>query len=138
MSEVVVSKTISSPVEKVWNALSSFRGIENYSPIVRSETTGEGAGAKRVCELPDGALIYEELNFVQDDSMQMEYKINEGPFPVEGYVSTIKVSPAESGGSRVTWGCEFSSAAEVEAEMKELFGGFYHVIIDSLEGYLNN
>lgn len=48
MTEVIVSKQINVPAEKAWKALSSFRGIENYSPIERSETKGEGAGGNKV------------------------------------------------------------------------------------------
>jgi hypothetical protein len=138
MTKVNVSKSINVPAEKAWRTLSSFRGIENYSPIERSETSGEGAGATRTCYLPDGAAIHEELNFAKDASMEMQYKINEGPFPITGYVSNIKVESDRNGSCKITWGCEFESSEEVKEEMEKLFGGFYHVIIDSLEGYLNN
>ena len=138
MSEVIVSKSINVPAGKAWEALSSFRGIENYSPIAKSETQGAGAGATRTCYLPDGAAIHEVLDYTHDDVMEMQYRITEGPFPVEGYVSTIKVSAVDPNNCKVTWGCEFDSAEEVKAEMKKVFGGFYDVIIDELEGYLNN
>jgi|GEM_PF-6302359 len=38
----------------------------------------------------------------------------------------------------ITWACQFESAPEVEGQMKELFGGFYHVIIEGLEGHINS
>ena len=85
--------------------------------------------------MPDGAAIHEVLNFAHDDTMEMQYKITEGPFPVEGYVSTVKVSPISENSSKITWGCEFDSAEGVKIEMENLFGGFYNVIIDELEGY---
>ena len=138
MNEVIVNKSINVPAQKAWEALSSFRGIENYSPIEKSVTEGAGAGATRTCYLPDGAAIHEVLNFANDKAMEMQYKITEGPFPVQGYVSTIKVSPVHENNCKITWGCEFDSAEEVKAEMENVFGGFYNVIIDQLEGYLNN
>ena len=137
MTEVVVNKSINVPAKKAWEALSSFRGIENYSPIERSVTEGTGAGAQRTCYMPDGAAIYEELNFVNDDAMEMQYKITDGPFPIKGYVSDIKISPIGENKSKITWGCEFDSEEELKVEMENLFGGFYNVIIDQLEGYLN-
>ena len=136
MNSVNVSKSINVSAEKAWAALSSFRGIENYSPIERSETQGEGAGSTRTCYLPDGAAIHESLNFVENDKMEMQYQITEGPFPVTGYVSDVKVSAIDSDSCTISWGCEFESAPEAKKEMEELFGGFYEVIIDSLEGYL--
>ena len=138
MTEVIISKTINVPAGKAWDALSSFRGIENYSPIERSETQGAGAGATRTCYMPDGAAIYEELNFTEEGSMEMQYKITEGPFPITGYVSDIKVSASGDDSCRITWGCEFESSKDDKEEMENLFGGFYNVIIDSLENYLQN
>lgn len=138
MNEVIVNKSINAPAEKAWEALSSFRGIENYSPIEKSVTEGIGAGATRICYLPDGAAIHEVLNYANNDAMEMQYKITEGPFPIQGYLSTIKVSPVNENNCKITWDCEFESAEEVKAEMEKVFGGFYNVIIDQLEGYLNN
>lgn len=138
MSEVVVSKSIKVSAQKVWNRLSSFRGIEEYSPIARSETTGSGAGATRTCYMPDGAAIHEVLERVEESNMEFQYKITEGPFPVTGYISTVKVEGTGIDSCKVTWGCEFESHAEVREEMEKLFEGFYHTIIDSLENMLRN
>lgn len=138
MSEVVVNKTINVSVKEAWNKLSSFREIEEFSPIVSSETTGEGAGATRICYMPDGAAIYETLNRIDVDNMEFEYEINKGPFPITRYVSTVKVEAVDAKNTKITWGCEFDSALEVEAEMSQLFEGFYNVIIDSLEGVLQS
>lgn len=138
MTEVIVNKTINVPAERVWEKLSSFRGIENFSPIERSVTEGYGAGAIRTCYMPDGAAIHEVLDRVEDDTMEMEYKITSGPFPVTGYVSTIKVEGTGISSCKVTWGCEFEASDEVEQDMKDLFAGFYNVIIESLETVIQN
>ena len=99
---------------------------------------GAGAGATRTCYMPDGSAIHEVLSFANDNAMEMQYKITEGPFPIQGYVSTVKVSPVNENSCKITWGCEFDSAEGVKTEMENLFGGFYNVIIDELEGYLSN
>lgn len=138
MNEVVVSKKINVPANKAWEALSSFRGIENYSPIARSETQGHGEGSTRTCIMPDEAEIHEVLNFANHDTMEMQYKIVEGPFPISNYVSDIKVSPTDENSCKITWGCEFDALDEVKADMEQLFDGFYNTIITDLEEYLNN
>lgn len=132
MTEVIVSKSINVAAEKAWEKLSSFRGIEEFSPIAKSETTGHGAGATRTCYMPDGAAISEVLEKVDEASMEMQYKITEGPFPITGYVSNVKVEKTGEGSCKITWGCEFESSEEAKDEMIKLFEGFYHVIIDSL------
>lgn len=133
MTKVLVIKQINVSAATVWNKLSSFRGIEEFSPIERSQTKGEGEGAKRTCYMPDGATIYEVLSKVDNVGQEMQYKITEGPFPITGYLSTIKVEATDGNACKISWGCEFESSQEVQAEMVKLFEGFYNVIIDSLE-----
>lgn len=138
MTEVIVSKSISVPALEAWTALSSFRGIENYSPIAKSETEGEGAGATRTCYMPDGAAIHEVLNFAENGPMEMQYQITDGPFPISNYISDVKVSSTGAASCKITWGCEFQASDEVKDEMEKLFEGFYNVIIEGLESYLKN
>jgi len=133
MTEVIVSKPVNVSAEKAWEKLSSFRGIEEISPIERSVTVGEGAGATRTCFMPDGAEIHEVLEEVNNDKMEMQYIITEGPFPITGYVSNVKVEKTGDGSCKITWGCEFESESEVKESMIALFEGFYNTIIDSLE-----
>lgn len=138
MTEVIVSKSINVSAENAWEKLSSFKGIEEFSPIEKSITVGSGEGATRTCYMPDGAAIYEVLEEVVDHRMEMQYKITEGPFPITGYVSNVKVERMGEGSCKITWGCEFESSPEVKDEMIALFEGFYNVIIDSLESLVNN
>lgn len=138
MTTVSVTKSINVSSEKAWDQLSSFRGIENYSPIERSVTNGNGEGATRTCYMPDGAAIDEVLSMVNNDTKQFQYKITEGPFPVTGYLSTVSVKSLSDNSCEITWAADFETAQENEAAMKELFGGFYNVIIESLESYINN
>ncbi|PQB05394.1 SRPBCC family protein [Aureitalea marina] len=137
MGNVSVTKSINVSAQSAWEELSSFKGIENYSPIAKSVTTGEGTGATRVCTMPDGAEIDEILNKVDNDNMHFQYAINSEPFPVTGYVSDVKVKPTGDNSCEITWACTYNSAEEVEANMNGLFGGFYNLIIDGLEGHLN-
>jgi hypothetical protein len=88
--------------------------------------------------MPDGATIYEVLSKVEDTTMEMQYKITEGPFPITGYVSDVKVEGIGDSSCKVTWGCQFETEEENIKAMIDLFEGFYNVIIDSLETMINN
>lgn len=134
---VNVSKQINAPANKAWDALSSFRGIENYSPIASSTTSGQGKGATRTCVMPDGAEINEILNFADDKTMEMQYIITNGPFPISNYISDVKVTAVDATNSNVSWKCKFETSQEAKGDMEGLFDGFYNTIIDSLETYLN-
>ena len=61
MTKVNVNQTINASANDTWKTISSFEGIENFSPVARSTKTGDGVGALRSCFLPDDAEIKEEL-----------------------------------------------------------------------------
>jgi len=136
MANVNVTKSIHASSSEAWENLSSFRGIENISPIAKSIVEGTGEGATRSCFMPDGAEIKEVLSKVNNDNMHMEYKILSGPFPVSDYVSNIIVKPINGSQSEISWSCSFNSDNSVEEDMKNLFEGFYNTIIDGLEDLL--
>jgi hypothetical protein len=133
MSTVNVKKSINVSADKAWAKVSAFSGIEEYSPIASSVVEGSGAGAKRVCTMPDGAKINEVMNSMDNGNKHFQYAILSGPFPITDYVSDVHVKSLDADNCEVSWGCSFNSAAEMEAPMKETFEGFYNVIIDSLE-----
>ncbi len=129
MTEVVVSKQINVTAIIAWEKLSSFKGIEEFSPIEKSKTSGTGEGATRICYLPDGAAIHEVLSMVDESSKEFQYKITEGPFPITGYISTVKVTSTGNDSCKVTWGCEFETFPETEKEMIALFNAYYYIIL---------
>jgi len=138
MTEVVVTKAINVAASDVWGKLSPFSGIENFSPIARSVVQGEGVGATRTCYMPDDAEIHETLNKLDHDTMHLEYQINSGPFPITNYVSTVDVKALDAHNTEVTWGARFEVDSENESAMKDLFNGFYNVIIESLENVIKS
>ena len=138
MTEVNVTKTIQISADKAWANLSYLRVFENISPIERSEVIGEGAGATRTCYMPDGAAIYETLDKVDSSTMEFQYSITEGPFPVEGYVSTVGIKAVGENSCSVSWTAQYDVSDEAAGQMKELFEGFYNVIIDSLENLVKS
>ncbi|OEU12454.1 hypothetical protein FRACYDRAFT_243706 [Fragilariopsis cylindrus CCMP1102] len=144
MTAVTVNKTIQVPASEAWAKLSSFKNIEEISPIiVKSETIGAGVGATRIYYMPDNgaaAAIHETLHKVEDTTMELQYKMTKGPFPISGYVSDIKVTAIGDFSCTVTWGCQFETddKASNNSAMIELFEGFYHAIIEGLETRIQN
>ena len=91
--------------------------------------------------MPDGAAaaIHETLHKVEDTTMELQYKMTKGPFPISGYVSDIKVTAIGDSSCTVTWGCQFETEeASNNSAMIELFEGFYHAIIEGLETRIQN
>lgn len=135
MTSVNVTKSINVSAEAAWSNLSSFKGIENYSPIARSVTQGSGEGMLRSCFMPDDAEIKETLTKVNNDAKEMQYIITEGPFPFTDYLSTVKVVGDENT-STISWSAEFNAEEANQKPMQELLSGFYNNIIESLESYI--
>ena len=135
MTTVDVTKTINISANEAWNNLSSFQGLEHYSPIAKTVTEGSGEGMKRTCTMPDGAEIFEVLTKQDHANKEMQYIITEGPFPFTDYVSTVKVS-GDDQTATINWSCTFTAAEENQKPMQELLGGFYNVIIESLETHV--
>jgi hypothetical protein len=134
MTKVNVTKSIQVSASDAWTKLSAFSGIENFSPITRSVLEGEGIGAKRSCFLPDDSEIKETLDKVDHNTMDLQYSIQSGPFPISGYVSDVSVKPVSDSSCEIFWTSEFNvnEGAPVE-DMTGLFEGFYNTMIENLE-----
>ena len=138
MTQVNVTQKINVPASKSWSTISSFEGIENFSPVAKSVKIGDGVGALRSCFLPDNAEIKEELIALDNDNMHLQYIITSGPFPIEGYVSDVVVKKVGENSSEVSWSSKFYVNEGVsESDMIGLFEGFYNAIMEGLEQYLN-
>ena len=136
MANVNVTKSINVSAIDAWNELGSFKGIENYSPIASSVVQGMGIGSKRICTMPDGAEISEVLNKLDPDKMHFEYEILSGPFPITNYISDVNIKSLNDENCEISWECNFNVNDEAETDMKNLFEGFYHTIINDLETYI--
>ena len=65
------------------------------------------------------------------------YAILEAPFPVTGYLSTLRVTEAEGGkASRVDWSGEFTPNGVSDAEASSLFQGIYEAGLKALAAKL--
>ncbi len=124
MKKVSVTKTIQVPATKAWGKLRTFREIETFSPIAKSVTEGEGPGATRTCYMPDGAEIYERLNKVDDATMEFQYEITEGPFPIEAYVSDVVVKAIDDNTCEITWACDYTVVKQQQKKWRSYLVAF--------------
>ena len=136
MTKVNVTQTINASANDTWKTISSFEGIETFSPVARSTKTGDGVGALRSCFLPDDAEIKEKLTALDNDSMHLQYIITSGPFPIDGYVSDVTVKQISEDTCEVSWSSEFTVNGAPEADMIGVFEGFYNAIMEGLESLL--
>ena len=86
---------IKDSVEKIWNTLSTFDGVEKYFSIVtRSEVDGKGPGSKRTCNVSLGSQEFEmceSLQSLDDENYLMTVKLLDGPIQLRGMTFTYNV-----------------------------------------------
>jgi len=100
------STQINVSSEKIWNTLKSFRGVENYLPIVtKSVVEGSGQGSKRTCDVSIGNhsfQIIETLEIIDESNHTLTVFLNEGPVQIKGMKFTFVVKSQGENTSEVT------------------------------------
>jgi hypothetical protein len=102
---------INAPQDKVWAAIRNFQDMSWLPPVTK--TTGEKdneVGATRQLTLTGGATVDEELYKYEPDMMSYSYRITKVDvkvLPVTNYSSTLTVSPAPDGKSKLEWAGAF-------------------------------
>ncbi|KYG24832.1 signal peptide protein [Bradyrhizobium sp. AT1] len=102
---------ISAPPAKVWAAISNFQDMSWLPPVTK--TTGEKGnevGATRTLTLQGGATVEEELYKYEPEMQSYSYRITKVDvkvLPVTNYSSTLTVSPAPDGKSKLEWAGAF-------------------------------
>jgi hypothetical protein len=126
---------------KAWEAIKDYGGWQTWHPAIGGTEITKGQnntkGAVRVLTTKDGAKITEELLAYDAKSMSYKYRITDSPLPVEGYVSTIKVTPGKGGGAMVVWSSSFKAKkGSTDADAKKTIAGIYTAGLDNLKGML--
>jgi hypothetical protein len=95
--------------------------MSQWHPAIQSSET---QGSSRVCVLPDGTRIQEEIRAHDDAARSYTYVITESPLPVKDYAATLKVVELDGGRSRLEWSCSYEPLAPAE-EVEAMITGVY-------------
>lgn len=117
-------------VADMWAKIGDFCGIANWHPAV-AKCDISADGKERTLTLKGGGTIVEDQVRRSDTAHSYTYKIKESPLPVEGYESTIKVTP-HGKGSTVSWSGHYKAKGAPPAKAKEAIDGIYKAGVDSL------
>jgi hypothetical protein len=122
--------TSTTSVADMWAKIGNFCGIGNWHPAV-AKCDLSADGKERTLSLKGGGTIIEHLVRRNDKAHSYTYKIKQSPLPIEGYESTIKVTPHGTG-SVVTWSGHYKAKGATPAKAKEAIDGIYKAGVDSL------
>jgi hypothetical protein len=73
------------------------------------------------------------LQTFDEQARTYTYSIEEGPFPVTGYLAKVEVKDAGGQKTQVTWSGSFTPTGISEAEAVKLFDGVYTGGLEALK-----
>lgn len=133
MVEVREVGELGAGVDEVWKLVGDFGGlIEAMGLPVTVE--GEGIGQiRKIAMGPDP--VVERLEERDEQAKRVTYTILSGPLPVANYSSTMQLSPAGDGRTRIEWSGNFDPApGSTEEEAKGVMAGVYQGGIKAMQG----
>ena len=145
---VVESVEVKAPLERVWETVKDFDGLNKWHPGFASDELVSGAngkaGALRKLTIKDGPVVSERLLAFDEVHHSYRYRIVESPLPISHYSATISVRPGRGGMTRVTWSGSFKRKnasdnppqAESDAGAIKLIKGVYRGGLDNLKKML--
>src|SRR5689334_15064475 len=120
------SASIDIPVspDRVWQLIGGFDTLPDWLPYIPKSELTEGGRVRRLTN-PNGDTIIERLVAFDDAARSYSYTIVQGPFPITGYLATLRVKETEDGSSRVEWFGRFIPKGVSEQEASRLFQCIY-------------
>ncbi|MFD7185117.1 SRPBCC family protein [Streptomyces sp. NPDC059904] len=138
MASTSVSRIVPASPDKVWNLIGGFDTLPDWLPYIPESTLLEGGRVRRL-KNPEGEVIIERLVDFNETERHYSYAILQAPFPVNGYVSTIRVHtvPGRDDVTEVQWSGRFNPDNATDDEVVDLFNGIYTDSLDALNQTLS-
>ena len=116
MIKVLTSTVIDAPIEKVWELVSDFNGLQNWHPAVGKSWIDDGKanneiGCVRNLEMADGSgTVRETLLARSDVDHDIIYDMIGGPLPFVDYVAVMHFESVTDGNQTFArWTAEFKA-----------------------------
>ncbi|WP_198017256.1 SRPBCC family protein [Methylocapsa acidiphila] len=129
-----ITKKLSAPAEKVWEAISRIGRLEVWFPIIATcAVEGDGIGARRRMTTQDGGEITDIIEEIDPAKRRLTYLRATSPFPVTFYRGTVEVFDSFDLQAVVAWTIDFESAPQDAAAVAELVKGAIGSGLDGME-----
>ncbi|MHB6904339.1 SRPBCC family protein [Streptomyces sp. DB-54] len=137
MASISVSRIVPASPDKVWSLIGGFDALPDWLPYIPESTALEGGRVRRL-KNPEGEVVIERLVDFNETERQYSYAILQAPFPVNGYVSTLRVHavPGRDDVAEIQWSDRFNPDNATEQEVVDLFTGIYADGLDALHATL--
>lgn len=133
MATCSVSKVFDASPSAVWEVIGGFLSISDWLSYADRTESLEGGRLRRVTN-QEGDAIVERLVDYSQQVMTYSYAIEQSPFPVSGYLSTLRVFPVpgSDGAAEVVWSGRFQPTSGTDDEVVEQFSTIYRDGLDGL------
>ncbi|WP_426361937.1 SRPBCC family protein [Streptomyces sp. E-08] len=133
MASTSVSRVVPASPQKVWDLIGGFDALPDWLPFIPESTPLEGGRVRRL-KNPNGEVIVERLVDFNEAERHYSYAILQAPFPVDGYVSTLRVHtvPGRDDLAEVQWSGRFTPHNTTDDEVVALFAGIYRDGLEAL------
>ncbi|MFD8600467.1 SRPBCC family protein [Kitasatospora sp. NPDC059646] len=137
MASTSVSRIVPAAPDTVWKLIGGFDSLPDWLPYIPESTALEGGRVRRLRN-PEGGVIVERLVAFNEAERHYSYAIQQAPFPVNGYLSTIRVHavPGRDDLAEVQWSGRFNPDGATEDEAVALFTAIYRDGLDALRAAL--
>ncbi|YCK33484.1 SRPBCC family protein [Actinomadura sp. ATCC 39365] len=137
MASTSVSRVLPASPQRVWDLIGGFHSLPDWLPYIPESTMLEGGRVRRLAN-PDGEVIIERLMHFSETERHYTYSIIEAPFPVTGYLSTLRVHsiPGREDACEVQWSGSFTPAGVSDSEAVALFTTIFRDGLDALHDSL--
>ncbi|HZU72393.1 MAG TPA: SRPBCC family protein [Acidimicrobiales bacterium] len=108
MAEVREVGEFGASLEDVWKVVGDFGGLLEAMGVP-VELSGEGIGQTRTITM-GGTPTVERLEERDEANKRIVYSIVSAPLPVANYLSTMQLSDAGGGRTRLEWSSTFEAA----------------------------
>jgi hypothetical protein len=125
MAQAFASIDIPASPDQVWQLIGEFDSLPDWLPYIPKSELSEGGRVRHLAN-PNGETIVERLEAFDNAARSYSYSILQAPFPVTGYLSTLRVHEKVGGkGSRVEWSGKFTPNGVSDEEASRLFQGIF-------------
>ncbi|MBZ6081673.1 SRPBCC family protein [Streptomyces olivaceus] len=131
MASTSVSRVVQASPEQVWELIGGFHSLPDWLPYIPKAVSEQGGRARRLTNA-EGGVIVERMTAYSAEERYYSYAILQAPFPVTGYLSTLRVFsvPGRPEAAEIQWSGRFVPEGVSDEEVETLFAGIYR---DGLE-----
>lgn len=122
MATVTQSAPFDVPATTMWRQIGNFHTLHQWHPFVTASRALDAGRAREVTNVAGGVVVERQLD---EGDRFYTYRIESGPVPLSGYVSTLRADPRGPTSCTVTWEAAFEPAGITEDEAVALVTGLF-------------